>query len=169
MFIIPMQLRRASGPAILISVALSFVNCFAVEPARNSDLPALAAKAERGDAKSQVQLAKLYLAGIEGKMAPDPQQAVRWLERAAALGEPDAQFLLGLAHLRKITPNPDPQVGLELLRKAADSNHIEALRVLASIVASGQGARAQPELALHYLTKAAELGDGEAQNDLAGC
>src|SRR5690349_1865282 len=50
--------------------------------------------ANRGDAKAEYQLGWMYLHGFDG-LEKNPSEAIKWFERAATHGSPDAQDQLG--------------------------------------------------------------------------
>ena len=54
--------------------------------------------AEKGYAKAQNQIGKMWAAGVEGK--PDLKEAVIWYRKAGVQGLAEAQFNLGLCYAR---------------------------------------------------------------------
>jgi TPR repeat protein len=118
-------------------------------PLKDKDWQAFA---EKGDANAQVWLARHLMRsnGIE--------QAVVWLKRAADQNHPDAQALLGLAHLtgRAVTRNPEEAV--KWLRPAAEKGYPKAGGLLALALISAAEVRNEAEAA-NWARKAAENGD----------
>lgn len=76
-----------------------------------------AAAAEHGEAA--FDLALLYLNGT--KVRKDNKKALKWLTRAADLGQVDGQYFLGMAYQQS-----DMAVALQWLKKAAKNGHKDA-------------------------------------------
>jgi TPR repeat protein len=107
---------------------------------------------------------------FNGKGGPaDRTHALRWLERAAANGNPLALHNLGKIHLEGMAGvEQNLERGLHLLQQTAASGDKTALHRLGLIHLSGQhGQPADPELAAAYLREAALRDHGQAQLDLA--
>ena len=73
----------------------------------SASLTSLREKANRGDAKSQLKLAKILLKGRE--VPKDETEGLAWLRLAADHGLPDAQFEMG-EYLATSTNNPSDYV-----------------------------------------------------------
>jgi hypothetical protein len=76
--------------------------------------------AEQGDARAQIGIAKMYLAGLGG--LADREMGLLWCRKAADQGEPNAQYLLGSMYRDGHGVQRDIIQGLALLRKAADQD-----------------------------------------------
>jgi TPR repeat protein len=82
------------------------------------------AKAEAGDAQSQVELGLRYDKG-EG-VAKDQVEAVKWYRKAAEQNYARAQYDLGLSYLDGEGVPKNPVEGMKWLRKAAEQNYAAA-------------------------------------------
>lgn len=106
-------------------------------------------------------------AGSMVVLAPPPTKKMRVadLQAAAAAGDAEAQYLIGLAYLdgRDVGRNPEQAVGW--LEKAAERNHAKALFALS--VAYSDGTVPEDEKrSFGYLKRAAEAGLPDAQHNL---
>ncbi|MEI6714637.1 MAG: tetratricopeptide repeat protein [Verrucomicrobiota bacterium] len=136
--------------------------------------------AEQGHIQSQVSLARLYMNGE----AKDEKKAMEWYQKAAAAGEPDAIFQLGLGLLRGIGGlTKDPKKGVQYLEKASELSYSEAScwlgncygdknnymykpngEKLKQLEANGYGLKEDKKKALDWYNKGASQGD-----DMAAC
>jgi TPR repeat protein len=129
------------------------------------------ALADKGNTSAMLNLANLYAQG-QG-VEPDPAEAIRWLEKAAALGDSRAEFELGMAYERGIGVDRDPRAAAEWFRRAADQGDKEAQFNLAVMLATAYGAglgESGPEQraeAIAWLKKAAASGHPDASNLIA--
>lgn len=120
----------------------------------------LMASAEAGNPQAHYELARLL---SEGKVVVRDTQAARvYLERSAALGNPEALRVLAWNTLRGDGVPRDADKGVSMMRQAAETS-IRAQRELGMLYANIY----QPGLndfdqASAYLTMAAEAGDAEA-------
>lgn len=126
----------------------------------------LLALAETGDTRSMLGLAYIRLNPNEGRF--DMNEAVSYLERAAAAGEPQAQFELAKILEQGRGVPPDPVRALALYQSAADQNYADAINDLGFLHYQGQlGLTANPDLALEYFERAADLRHPQAQFNFA--
>ena len=135
----------------------------ALKPDQEEQLLALA---DLGDTRSMLGLAYMRLNPNEGRF--DPQEAVKFLERAAAAGSPEAQFELAKLFERGTGVERDEKRALELYRAAADQNFADAINDLGFLhYQGGLGLPADPKRALTYFERAADLRHPQAQFNFA--
>lgn len=116
------------------------------------------ALAEDGDEDMMEKLAHLYLNGDE-ETAPDPQKAVYWFKKLAALGHSDAQFNLGLHYAKGFGVERSFARAVEWMEKAEENGDADApgiLEKLRKAVAAEKimhtgNAQAQADLAAAYM------------------
>src|SRR6266404_4606819 len=90
-------------------------------------LEEIKAKAEKGDAAAQCQLARHYLETVDcDNKARNDAEAVKWLRSAAEKGLADAQFELGLCYTIAVNRQLDPVEAAKWFRKAAEQGHSKA-------------------------------------------
>ena len=89
--------------------------------------------AEKGDARTQFDLARIYRQS--GKMA----EAVKWYEKAAAGGIPDAQHELGVLYYDGTGVEKDLAKAKELIKKAADQGFARSINKLQDIENAEKG------------------------------
>jgi hypothetical protein len=117
--------------------------------------------AEADLAVAQTLLAKLY---FEGKGVPlDYEHGVKWLIRAAELGEPQAQNDLGCAYLKGHGVTPDARKAAEWIRKAADQGSAAAESNLGYLFEHGEGVRVDYPEAYKWYRLAAAHGSATAK------
>ncbi|MBI5107793.1 MAG: SEL1-like repeat protein [Rhodocyclales bacterium] len=117
--------------------------------------------AAQGHVGAQVAAALLMLEGQGGK--PDRQAGMAVLEKAAAMNDPVANFLLGREHLQAEKSNPD--AARRPLRLAATAGHREAQYLYGALLADSK-AEADKRAALEWLDKAQRAGHVAAMNRL---
>ena len=96
----------------------------------SSELKGLRAKAAKGDAQAQFELAQMYLYGKGAKQ--DHAEAIKWAEQAAAKGLPAAQRVYGVMLRDGYGVDRNIAKGREWLVKAAEQGDAEAKLELAS-------------------------------------
>src|SRR6476620_6546839 len=95
------------------------------------------AKAEAGDADSQVELGLRYL---DGKDVPkNPVEAVKWFRKAAEQNLAKAQFNLAVGYYNGEGVAKDPVEAVKWYRKAAEQNLAEAQYNLGVGYYNGEG------------------------------
>ena len=126
----------------------------------------LLALAEQGDTRSMLGLAYMRLNPNEERF--DPDQAVDFLERAAAAGSPEAQFELAKLYERGLSVVVDNARALELYTAAADAGYADAINDLGFLhFQGGLGLPANPPRAITYFARAADLRHPQAQFNYA--
>lgn len=81
------------------------------------------------------------------------------LKKAAELGDPSAQYLLGMLYVAgNVTGKPDYASALPLIEKAAQTGHVDALFQTGNFYSDGISVKADKKKAFGYYSKAAERG-----------
>ena len=99
-------------------------------------------------------------------MEQDPQQARKWLEKAAEQGSPEAQYYLGVMYYQGVGVEQDPQQARKWLEKAAVQEYPEAQYCLGLIYASGEGVKKDFKKAQEWWEKVNVQGNPTAQKNL---
>ena len=124
------------------------------------------AGAERGEASAQCALAMCYdFVDCEG-IPHDYAKARQWYEKAAAQGEAEAQFKLGLMYDEGKGVRQDHAEARKWFEKAAAQGNAEAQSCLGFMYEKGQGVPQDYVKARKWYEKAAAQGDIEAQFNL---
>ena len=121
--------------------------------------------AQRGDAESQLWLARQYESGSCGLCKDDPL-AVVWFKKAAEAGRAEAQFALGIRCFFGLGVPQNLEQAASLLHKAAQQGHAEAQYRLAGCLEDGLGVSADKAAAVYWYSMSAALGYPQAQNML---
>ncbi len=118
--------------------------------------------AERGDAKAQGQLARLYYRG-EG-VTKDPKRAADWAKKAADQGDANGENLLGIFITNGDAGfDKDEAEGARWYAKAAEKGLATAQYNLGAAYWDGRGVKEDRERAEFWVRKAAEQGHAGAQ------
>jgi hypothetical protein len=122
---------------------------------------ALAARAEAGDPKAQLQFGMAYLKG-DG-VDRDPAAAIKWIKRSAEQGHADAQYALGaMYHAGRGALQSFP-LAFKWFELAAQQNHAEAQFSLGVMYRMGQGVPADKPKAYTWFNLAAAQGHERAR------
>jgi TPR repeat protein len=133
----------------------------ALEP--SIDVAGLKAKAEKGDALSQMTLAKALTQGAG--VSRDYKQAAHWYGLAASNGNIEAEAMMGeLCQAGRGLPH-DMTNALRWLDKAAKDGSVAAQYDLGYMYERGQGVAKDEKVAAHWYQLASEGGDALAQLD----
>ena len=120
-----------------------------------------------GDAISMTNLGILLYCGIEGKVARDHAEGLRWLRAGAEAGDTPGMVYLARLYLGDREVPQDYAQARAWFRRAAERGDVHALRALGSMYQKGLGvAKDVPEAARLYRA-AADAGDPGAQVALA--
>jgi TPR repeat protein len=130
-------------------------------------LDQIKAKADKGDAEAQIELAGLYVAG-DG-VTRDPAKAAKWRRKAAEQGNARAQCLLGLQYADGDGVKKNMGEAVYWLGKAADQDLAEAQLDLGLCFANGQVPGKSVVDAVELYRKAANQGLPEAESALGNC
>jgi TPR repeat protein len=128
---------------------------------------AVQAKAEKGDAEAQLQLASFYTDGIG--VARDLTKAAKWHRKAADQGLARAQLEVGLDYAAGTGVKSDYTESSRWLQKAAEQGLAEAQLRLGFLYTKGDGVKQWPVQAARCFRKAAEQGLAAAQFELGKC
>jgi TPR repeat protein len=90
-------------------------------PTKASDLPALKAKADAGDAEAQHELGRIFSLGEI--VPPDKTESMKWYRKAADQGHAKAQVEIGEMYFDGIGVKQDGAEGLKWLLKAAEQGN----------------------------------------------
>lgn len=135
-----------------------------VKPDQEEQLRALA---DQGDTRSMIGLA--YIRQNPQDTRYNPQEAMKYFQRAADAGAPDAQFELAKIYERGLGVNPDPVKALALYQASAAQGFADALNDLGFLYFQG-GLGLAPDQAkgIDYFRQAADLRHPEAMFNYAG-
>lgn len=167
-----MRLRSSSAGRILLGslFALALDACAAFAPPATDAVPS--APPEAPSAASLREGHRLQRAGLArlappGGTAPDTEGAAQLIDRAARLGDPDAQMMLAMSHLSGSGSARDPAAALHWLHRAAAQGQPDAQYQLARLLEAGDGTRRDAAWAAVWFQRAAERGQPQAQYALA--
>ena len=119
-------------------------------------------KAQEGDAAAQLELALHYQSG--SGMLRSPERMMQWLEKSAAQGNAEAQYMIG-AHLVG-NGSWNYTEGAPWLEKAAKQGHVIAAYALGNINSSLVGQLKDDATAVKWYKQAAAGGEAGAQEML---
>lgn len=91
-----------------------------------------------GSPMNQLRLGRMYATGLGVTQSPKPEEAVHWYAKAAAQGEIEAEYYLGLSYLNGTGIKPDARKALGLLTSAANKSDPHSQVVLAAEYVSGE-------------------------------
>lgn len=131
------------------------------------DIPAAVEWLERAAATNHLEattlLARTYLSGMEGGPARNPARAAKLLAGAAARGDTEAQYYLGLLTREGEGVEKDLTQAFNWFLAASERGHVAAQYELARALSRGEGTAMNTAQALHWLSEAAAAGHAEAQ------
>lgn len=120
--------------------------------------------ADRGNVVAMTRLGTMYRAG-QG-MPRNYREALRWLDRAAALGSAEAQYQVGDMHLRGLGTEQDLLQAARYFSRAAEQGHARAQHVLGVHYKLGGGVARNYRKAAEWFGRSAAQGLPEAQVEL---
>ncbi len=120
--------------------------------------------AEKGDAKAQNALGRMYSLGQGGPK--DSRGAAEWFLKAAEQGIAEAQGMLGYMYLVGEGAPQNNGKAYEWMSKAAEQGDAMAQYNL-GVMYGGKGVKEEPAKAVHWMRNAAEQGHKYALNSLA--
>lgn len=121
--------------------------------------------ASGGNAKAALVLGLKYLSG--NGVAADDKAAAHWLQKAAAAGEPMAQYRFAVMVERGRGVAADPVAATKLYAAAAGKGNRMAMHNLASAFVAGSGVKKDNAEAARWFLRAANLGLTDSQFNLA--
>lgn len=130
-----------------------------IEEAQGSGTNVLGASRSPVDAGAYHNLAVSMLS----RENPDYDEAAKWFRKAAEMGDPQSQLVLGLLYWTGRGVPRDSDVAVGWFQKSAEGGEPQAMRNLGMAYARGLGVERNPQQALQWIRRAAEAGDAEAQ------
>jgi len=118
-------------------------------------LAEIRAKAEKGDAKAQVDLGVAFCLGQYG-LDKDQQKAAEWYHKAAEQNNEHAQINLGFCYSSGMGVAKDDVEAVKWFRKSAEQNNALAQVAMGDCYGSGIGVAQDLAEALKWYRKAAE-------------
>jgi hypothetical protein len=140
---------------------LCICSCHSQQP-KNPSLGQLLAKAQKGDADAQYQLALLYERG-SSEAAKDSAKAIQWFRILADKGDGRGENGLGIAYLHGYGVAEDDATGFEWFYKAAMKGYPAAQFNLAGTYYQGRGTPKNAKEAFNWFVEAARNGEPSAQ------
>lgn len=137
----------------------------AADPAPTGISPALRSAAAANNPAAEYEMGARYADGRG--VAPNPQEAIRWFERAANAGFAPAQFRLASLNEKGDGIKKDLQAARRLYIAAADKGHAKAMHNLAVLYAEGIDGKPDYRVAAQWFRKAASFGVADSQYNLA--
>lgn len=122
-------MRRIFAGLLVVLILTSVV--------RALDIDELAIAAERGDVQAQCNLGVMYGRGVD--VAPDDNEAIRWISMAAERGSAKAQFNLGLLYMWGDGVIQDDNEAMKWIRRAAEQGYAKAQFNLGLMCSLGKG------------------------------
>lgn len=124
----------------------------------------LRAAAQKGDPGAMFEVAQRY---AEGRgVTADPEQAVKWFERAARRGLVMAMFRLGSHYEKGIGVKKDLDAAKRHYLSAAERGNAKAMHNLAVLYADGGARSPDYRTAVQWFRKAAEHGVSDSQYNI---
>ena len=114
------------------------------DPFDGMDFETILAKANEGNIRAKVKVARMYDAG-DG-VEKSPVRSVNWTRKAALEGDPEAETMLGLAYARGIGGyGKSPLEARKWFTKAANKGNSKAMELLSSMMMAGEGGEKNQE------------------------
>lgn len=135
------------------------------DPSLPPALRGLEKKAFAGKASAQHDLGALYASSRQG-VGKDYERALFWFGRAAAQGQANAQYNLGVMHQQGLGVKADPAAAVKWYQKAAAQGHAEAQYNLGIAYVEAAGIEYDAGKAAENFRKAAQSGLSEAAYNL---
>ena len=147
---------------ILCAAGVVLLMAFSGTQAAECDAACVArikADAERGITSAQGALAECYANGICEGIPQDHPTACQWYEKAAAQGNAEAQFNLGLMYHEGQGVRQDYAKARKWYEKAAAQGDAQAQNNLGFMYAHGHGVRQNVQTAKEWFSKSCDNGD----------
>lgn len=125
------------------------------------------ARADKGDAQSQLVVAEFYVTGTG--VSADSKKAVKYYRKAAEQGLAQGQFKLGVHYQKGIGIAEDEYEAVLWFTKAADQGLLEAQLELARCYMSGKGTDVNGAEAVRWFRQAAAQGSSAAEFWIGKC
>jgi len=118
--------------------ALTFILLTTTAFADAINITQLRHDADLGNARAQVDLAHAYHDGAGG-LKQDDAAAVEWFKKAAAQGDLEGEYNLGIAYYRGIGVTKDINEAVKWFHKSAEQGDAEAQYIVAAAYQNGVG------------------------------
>lgn len=122
--------------------------------------------ANAGDAGAATRLGEAWLTGLANGRR-DAAQALRWFERGARAGVPEAMRWVGTLALQRGDEPAQASQGVAWLRRAAEAGDSAAMFLLGNALRAGRGTAADEREALAWYERAADAEYAPALQALA--
>jgi hypothetical protein len=152
-------IRRSGLSALLFACSLWTPSPILADPG-GADLSNVRAAAEQGSIRDEIALAGDYFTGTG--VPQDSKMAAYWYEKAAGLGNPEAQNQIGYFYQAGIGVARDPKRAVRWYQLAAAAGFPTARVNLAIAYLRGLGISQNDELAVQLLKQAFDAGNGTA-------
>ncbi len=113
--------------------------------------------AEKGDVRSQIELATAYLNGE--RVPKDNAEGIKWLQKAAEQGDASAQKVVGDAYSEGVGVSKNVSEAVKWYLKAAEHGLVIAQIRLGKMYLEGEGVPRDHDGAVNWFRKAAERAD----------
>ncbi len=143
---------------------LLFIGLARMTAAAEAD--ALLEKAQRGDAKSQLEIGLAYANGDKG-LVRNKSEAAKWIRLSAKQGNPDAELYVGSMYAVGESVPKDSAEAAKWYRKAAEQGQRDAAQLLGSAYVLGDGVGKDMVEAHVWLDLAGQLGNDQAKEMVA--
>lgn len=153
-------------PLIAAIVLVSLFACSSLHAQGATELQKLEEQAAAGDGTAMTRLGVMYRDGDGKSVRMDYEQARRWFEKAASVGDAEALFQLGLLYYYGRGVKQDFAEAHRLYLKSAEAGNSKAMNNLGILYQNGEGVRKDYEQARRWYEKAASLGNGMAMSNL---
>ncbi|MDE0103850.1 MAG: tetratricopeptide repeat protein [Bryobacterales bacterium] len=124
----------------------------------------LLAAAQAGHDPAVLQIGQLYshIEPLVPASDVDGDEAIRWLRKAAEMGQGEAQYRMGRLYLLGLAVPQDSTQAHAWMLKAADAGHDDAQYILSCMYQVGHGVPMDEDEARRWLELAAKQGNGDA-------
>lgn len=166
-FLVRIRQNSAGALALMLLFLTSSLAWAGMTPSEVNDFKRDKIDAEKGDVKSQYNLAQCYYHGWG--VEKDYAQAVNWYRKAAMEGFSGAQYNLGTCYYFGEGTPKDAKLAVHWFKKAAQQGDAWAMNNLGQCYFLGDGTDTDYGQAVYWYRKAAKEGLAEAQVNLAQC
>jgi len=152
---------------VLIAFAFHFpFPAIGQEPSQTAEEKESRKSASANSPATSSRATDIYRKGLHYFEEQQFSQAAGEYQKAADLGNPNAQHDLGLLYLDGRGVERNDQAALKLFREAASQDYTQALISLGVLYATGRAVEKDEKEAVRLYLRAAERGDPQAQSNL---
>jgi TPR repeat protein len=149
-----------------LSLGYMYMNGLAVDQDTNEGLRLYRRAGDAGVPDAYANGGLIYMSANP----PNPAEALKWFERAAALGPSSADFYLGYLYRQGVGVQRNPVRAAQYLQRAYKAGDLQANFLLAIMYENGEGGLPRdPRGAVEMLAASAAAGDPYAQVELGNC